>query len=133
MDIICRKCNNSIGDPLRHCPYCGTEISEADRAAYRQAIHEERVRDAAILRKWRRYTIIALISVFLSVPSLVIMIYLRDKYGWPSWLPWAFFGFFMGLFVFFGGIKRGLSCPFCGYRYSLTVFCPCCGKKIHRF
>ncbi len=127
----CENCKKEIKTPLLKCPYCGSDIPEEVRASVRKEAAEKAHHDALLRKEWRKYFRLTLLSI--AVGILVILpltFYFGLKNGW-SWLLWLGLGLWLLAFVYFGFIKGGVRCPFCGSLLGNSggKYCPHCKSQ----
>lgn len=127
----CENCKKFITNPILKCPYCGTDIPEEALASFRKEASEIEAQDAIIRKTWKKYFRLSLLSI--AVGILVILpltLYVGLKNG-LNWLPWLGIGLWVLSFVYFGFIKGGVRCPFCGALLGNSggKYCPHCKSQ----
>lgn len=128
----CRYCNERIDAPIAFCPGCGKEISKEDREQLRDEDNLRKAADADTLRNWKKYRIITFVELFAGIViGYPIAAYFSLSLS-RMWILYVFAALWLGLFIFFGFIKGGVRCPFCGSLLGRTGgdHCPHCTKKI---
>lgn len=128
----CSYCNREIDAPIAFCPDCGKEISEKDREQLRDEALLRRAADADTLQKWKKYKILTFVNLFAGIvigyPIALYLSFSLDR----MWIFYVYVALWFGLFIFFGFIKGGVKCPFCGGLLGRSGgdYCPHCTKSL---
>ncbi len=128
----CEKCGKYIDAPIAFCPSCGAPVPEEAREQLRKEKRDEEAADEAVLRKWKKLRILTFVEFFVVMfVILPIALYVGLKFN-MLWIFYVVAVLWVGLFIFFGFVKGGVRCPFCGglLGNSRGGYCQHCSKKI---
>ena len=129
----CNNCNRTINNPQTNCPHCGAVITEDEHEQFRREQAETRKREAAVRDKWRKIEITAMLIGLIGLVIVPLTIFTLIRHGLVDylWVAIVLAVLWVGGFIFFGFIKGGFRCPFCGGFLGNNAgdYCQHCSKR----
>lgn len=137
--INCPKCNESLGDDIRICPFCRHELTDEERLLIEKAKHEEarelsreeaaRTEKAAVarLKFWLLLAGILILTMIAMIILNSLELYMAGVIVFVAGLVSSFL-----IAAFMVLVKKVNNCPHCGgflFR-NWGTNCQWCGKQI---